>query len=147
MNKIISILILLLIAAGAVYYFCFAQKSENQPLPEEQNQMTDLLKIETLKEGTGEAAKNGDMVSVHYTGTLLNGTKFDSSLDRGEPITFQLGVGQVIAGWEQGILGMKVGEKRKLTIAPELAYGSAGAGGIIPPNATLIFETELVAIK
>ncbi len=145
MKKIILITILLLIAAGLVYYFGFYQK--NTPLPEEQNQMTELLKIETLKEGTGPAIANGNTAVVHYTGTLLNGTKFDSSLDRGEPFSFELGAGRVIAGWEQGILGMKVGEKRKLTIAPELGYGSSGAGGIIPPNATLIFEVELLEIK
>ena len=109
--------------------------------------MTELLKIATLKEGTGEAAKNGDIVSVHYTGTLLNGLKFDSSVDRGQPFSFNLGAGQVIQGWEQGVLGMKIGEKRTLTIAPELAYGKEGAGGIIPPNATLIFEVELLEIK
>jgi len=137
MKKIILITVLLLIAAGLVYYFW----------PEEQNQMTELLKIATLKEGTGEAAKNGDIVSVHYTGTLLNGLKFDSSVDRGQPFSFNLGAGQVIQGWEQGVLGMKIGEKRTLTIAPELAYGKEGAGGIIPPNATLIFEVELLEIK
>ncbi|KKT16530.1 MAG: Peptidyl-prolyl cis-trans isomerase [Parcubacteria group bacterium GW2011_GWB1_43_6] len=137
MKKIILIAVLLLIAAGLVYYFW----------PEEQNQMTELLKIATLKEGTGEAAKNGDIVSVHYTGTLLNGLKFDSSVDRGQPFSFNLGAGQVIQGWEQGVLGMKIGEKRTLTIAPELAYGKEGAGGIIPPNATLIFEVELLEIK
>lgn len=147
MKKIILIAVLLLIAAGLVFFFVFNKKQKNEPLPEETNQMTELLKIETLKEGTGEAAKNGDFVSVHYTGTLLNGTKFDSSIDRGEPFSFVLGAGKVIAGWEQGILGMKVGEKRKLTIAPELAYGTAGAGAIIPPNATLIFEVELLEIK
>ena len=137
MKKIILIAVLLLIAAGLVYYFW----------PEEQNQMTELLKIETLKEGTGRAIVKGDTAVVHYTGWLVNGTKFDSSLDRGEPFSFPLGAGQVIAGWDQGVLGMKVGEKRKLTIAPELAYGSSGAGGIIPPNATLIFEVELLEIK
>ena|SRR3989344_7657372 len=137
MKKIILITVLLLIAAGLVYYFW----------PEEQNQMTELLKIETLKEGTGRAIVKGDTAVVHYTGWLVNGTKFDSSLDRGEPFSFPLGAGQVIAGWDQGVLGMKVGEKRKLTIAPELAYGSSGAGGIIPPNATLIFEVELLEIK
>lgn len=151
MKSIILIVILLLIAAGLVYFVCFyqiiGQKQKSEPLPEEQNQMTDLLKIETLKEGTGQSIVNGDTAVVHYTGTLLDGTKFDSSIDRGEPFSFVLGQGRVIAGWEQGVLGMKVGEKRQLTIAPELAYGTAGAGGIIPPNATLIFEVELLEIK
>lgn len=105
------------------------------------------LKIETLKEGTGRLIDNGDVAVVHYTGTLSDGTKFDSSLDRGTPFSFTLGAGQVIQGWEQGILGMKVGEKRRLTIAPELAYGEYGAGGVIPPNAFLIFEVELLEIK
>jgi len=147
MRKIILIAVLLLIAAGLVYYFGFYQKPKSEPLPEEQNQMTELLKIETLKEGAGEAIKNGDTAVVHYTGTLLDGTKFDSSVDRGQPFSFQLGAGRVIAGWEQGVLGMKVGEKRKLTIAPELGYGASGAGGVIPPNAPLIFEVELLEIR
>jgi FKBP-type peptidyl-prolyl cis-trans isomerase len=106
-----------------------------------------MVKIEILKEGQGVAAKNGDNVSVHYVGTLTDGKKFDSSLDRGQPFSFILGAGQVIQGWEQGVLGMKVGEKRKLTIPSELGYGERGAGGIIPPNATLIFEVELMKIN
>jgi len=112
-------------------------------------QKVDQLKIETIKEGTGTTVtKAGDIISVHYTGTLTNGTKFDSSLDRGTPFEFHLGAGQVIKGWDQGLLGMKVGEKRKLTIPSNMAYGEAGAGGgLIPPNATLIFEVELLAIK
>ncbi|PIT92590.1 MAG: peptidylprolyl isomerase [Candidatus Harrisonbacteria bacterium CG10_big_fil_rev_8_21_14_0_10_42_17] len=105
------------------------------------------LQIENIKEGTGEGAKNGDVVSVHYTGTLVDGTKFDSSLDRGTPFQFTLGTGTVIKGWDQGILGLKVGGKRKLTIPPELGYGANGLGAIIPPNATLIFDVELIAIN
>ena len=105
------------------------------------------LVIEVIKEGTGEAIENGKTAVMHYTGTLVDGTKFDSSLDRNEPFTFTLGAGQVIAGWDKGILGMKVGEKRKLTISPELGYGATGAGGVIPPNATLIFDVELLEIK
>lgn len=92
-------------------------------------------------------AKKGDMVAVHYTGKLADGTQFDSSLTRGQPIEFPLGVGRVIQGWDQGILGMCIGEKRKLTIPPHLGYGSAGAGGVIPPDATLVFTTELVAVN
>lgn len=105
------------------------------------------VKIEILKKGAGEAAKNGDIVSVHYTGTLENGTKFDSSVDRGVPFEFTLGAGQVISGWDIGVEGMKIGEVRKLTISSELAYGASGAGNSIPPNATLIFEVRLLGIK
>ncbi|MEK7503678.1 MAG: FKBP-type peptidyl-prolyl cis-trans isomerase [Patescibacteria group bacterium] len=147
MKKIILIAVLLLIAAGLVYFLGFNKKPKSEPLPETINQMTESLKIEKLKEGTGTVAKNGDVVSVHYTGTLLDGKKFDSSLDRGQPFSFKLGAGQVIQGWDQGVLGMKVGEKRKLFIPSDLAYGSSGAGGIIPPNAPLIFEVELLEIK
>lgn len=102
--------------------------------------------IEDIKVGTGQEAKTGDTVTVNYAGTLTNGTKFDSSYDRGTPFTFQLGAGQVIEGWDKGIIGMKVGGKRKLTIPPELGYG-ATAYGPIPANATLIFEVELLGVK
>ena len=102
--------------------------------------------MEVLEKGGGPGAKNNDLISVHYTGTLENGTKFDSSLDRGIPFEFELGTGYVIKGWDLGLLGMKVGEKRKLTISPELGYGERDIG-IIPPNSTLIFEVELLEIK
>ena len=106
------------------------------------------LKIETTQEGTGErVVKSGDTISVHYTGRLTDGTKFDSSVDRGTPFTFTIGAGQVIKGWDEGLLGMKVGEKRTLTIPADKGYGATGAGGVIPPNATLVFETELVSIQ
>lgn len=105
------------------------------------------LKIEVLDEGEGKAIENGDNASVHYIGTLEDGTKFDSSIDRGVPFDFSLGAGQVIKGWDLGVLGMKIGEKRKLVIPSILAYGENGIPGAIPPNATLIFEVELLAIK
>jgi peptidylprolyl isomerase len=107
------------------------------------------LKYTILKQGTGDkVAKNGDNVSVHYTGWLPNGKKFDSSLDRNQPFEFPVGEGRVIKGWDEGVAGMKVGEKRKLVIPPDLGYGERGAGGgDIPPNSTLIFEVELLGIK
>ena len=108
------------------------------------------LIIDELTAGTGEAAVAGRKVTVHYTGWLFTngqkGGKFDSSRDRGEPFVFPLGKGHVIKGWDEGVAGMKVGGKRQLTIPPELGYGSRGAGGVIPPNATLIFEVELLKV-
>ena len=106
------------------------------------------LQIEDIVVGTGDSPKQGQTVVVHYTGWLTNGTKFDSSVDRGETFEFQIGVGQVIQGWDQGVLTMKVGGKRKLTIPPELAYGDREVGGgLIPANSTLIFEVELLSLK
>ena len=113
---------------------------------EEEGGVTDL-ETEDLVEGTGELAVSGKSVTVHYTGTLTDGTKFDSSLDRDTPFTFNLGAGEVIKGWDQGVTGMKVGGKRKLTIPPELGYGDAGSGASIPPNSTLIFEVELLNVE
>jgi FKBP-type peptidyl-prolyl cis-trans isomerase FkpA len=104
------------------------------------------LQIEELKMGEGETASAGHFVSVHYTGWLTNGTKFDSSKDRNEAFEFPLGAQNVIAGWDEGVQGMKVGGIRKLTIPPQLGYGARGAGGVIPPNATLVFEVELLDI-
>lgn len=104
------------------------------------------LQIEEIKVGGGDAATSGQFVSVHYTGWLTNGTKFDSSKDRDEPFEFPLGQRTVIAGWDEGVQGMKIGGVRKLTIPPQLGYGARGAGGVIPPNATLVFEVELLDI-
>ena len=104
------------------------------------------LIIEELSVGEGVEAVVGKKVSVHYTGWLTDGTKFDSSLDRNDPFDFALGRGQVIRGWDEGVVGMKVGGKRKLTIPPEMGYGARGAGGVIPPNATLVFEVELLGV-
>ena len=104
------------------------------------------LAIEELVVGSGAAAASGQKVSVHYTGWLTNGTKFDSSKDRGDPFVFPLGKGQVIKGWDEGVAGMKVGGKRKLTIPSAPGYGARGAAGVIPPNATLVLEVELLKI-
>ncbi|MBI4132310.1 MAG: FKBP-type peptidyl-prolyl cis-trans isomerase [Candidatus Sungbacteria bacterium] len=138
--------------AGAYYFFDYRNKTAEVDRPgqnatAQEKSMDQDLKIETLKEGTGAGAKSGDTLAVHYTGTLDDGRKFDSSLDRGAPFSFRLGDGMVIRGWDQGLLGMKIGEKRRLTIPPELGYGSAGAGDVIPPNATLIFEVEMLGIN
>ena len=106
------------------------------------------LQIEDIVVGTGESPTKGQTVVVHYTGWLTNGKKFDSSYDRNAPLEFNIGIGEVIDGWDQGVLTMKVGGKRKLTIPPELAYGSESKGeGLIPANSTLIFEVELLALK
>ncbi len=106
------------------------------------------LQIDDIIIGNGASPTTGQTVVVHYTGWLTNGQKFDSSVDREEPFEFQVGVGDVIQGWDQGVISMKVGGKRKLTIPSELAYGERGAGGgLIPPNATLIFEVELLGLK
>lgn len=105
------------------------------------------LQYEDLQEGTGAEAMIGQTVSVHYTGWLTDGTKFDSSVDRGQPFQFPLGARRVIAGWDEGVAGMKVGGKRKLTIPPSLGYGVRGAGGVIPPNATLVFDVALLDVR
>jgi FKBP-type peptidyl-prolyl cis-trans isomerase len=105
------------------------------------------LKYVDLQVGAGDTAKPGDLVTVHYTGWLVDGAKFDSSVDRRQPFSFPLGAGRVIKGWDEGVAGMKVGGKRKLTIPPDLGYGARGAGGVIPPNATLLFDVELLEVR
>ena len=109
--------------------------------------MAESLEIENLREGTGAEAVAGQTVSVHYVGTLTDGSKFDSSRDRGSPFTFRLGAGEVIRGWDQGVAGMKPGGLRKLTIPPGLAYGDRGYPPVIPPRATLVFEVELISSR
>ena len=126
-----------------------ATKSQTQPMASSDpySQLSQAqLKVEDEIVGNGKEASPGSQVTVHYTGTLTDGTKFDSSVDRGTPFTFNLGAGEVIRGWDQGVAGMKVGGKRKLTIPPELGYGARGQGPI-PPNATLIFDVELLDVK
>jgi FKBP-type peptidyl-prolyl cis-trans isomerase len=150
------IIILILIVVVAVLYFIFDYRSTtsmrlepitpNIPELSRGGAATDL-QIEVLKDGTGTGAKVGDTITVHYTGTLTSGQKFDSSLDGGQPFSFKLGGGLVIQGWDKGLVGMKIGEKRRLVIPPNLAYGDRGAGGTIPPGATLIFEVEMLKIN
>ena len=145
MGKIIFIIVISMAAVVGIY---FLLQPKNQPENNQNKDMAQNLKVEVLKQGTGEEAKSGDRISVHYTGWLENGTKFDSSVDRGTPFEFTLGAGQVIQGWDLGVVGMKIGEKRKLTIPANLAYGDQGAGGgLIPANAILIFEVELLEIS
>lgn len=121
----------------------------SQPALCDEELKNEELKIEVLKtvENCNRKSKKGDILSMHYTGTLLDGKEFDSSRGRGEPFRFQIGVGQVVKGWDQGLLDMCIGEKRKLTVPPELGYGEAGAGDRIPAGATLVFETELTKIE
>jgi len=151
-NKTILLIIILLVVALIFFLLMKPKESMAPDYSENTSQISqvkkmDTVKIDILQEGTGEASKTGDTLSVHYTGTLEDGTKFDSSVDRGQPFSFTLGENRVIQGWEQGMLNMKVGEKRRLTIPSSLGYGASGAGGIIPPNATLIFEVELLEIN
>lgn len=142
MKNILIILGLIIIAIGGLLFLKYRES------PQQNNETSkNGVAIEILKEGNGAEAKNSNTVSVHYTGTLENGTKFDSSVDRGAPFEFTLGAGKVIHGWDIGVLGMKVGEKRKLTIPSALAYGERGAGNAIPPGAILVFEVELLGIK
>ncbi|HEY8354752.1 MAG TPA: FKBP-type peptidyl-prolyl cis-trans isomerase [Methylophilaceae bacterium] len=147
----------ILIGASFAVSGCQAATESSPPTNQEGNTMTqpvtELIKIDTL-EGTGREAEIGFNVTVHYTGWLYDpskpdkkGQKFDSSVDRGEPFVFFLGGGQVIQGWDQGFAGMRVGGKRTLIIPPEMGYGARGAGGVIPPNATLVFDVELLGVK
>ncbi len=144
MNKnviLITVAILFIVLIGAIMFF-----GNKQVVPTESGMQSADLRIEDSLVGTGKEAVAGAQVSVNYTGTLLDGTKFDSSLDRGTPFEFTLGAGQVIKGWDQGVAGMKEGGKRKLTIPPALAYGAGGVPGVIPPDSTLIFEVELLKV-
>lgn len=160
MKTIIFVVIVFAVIIGGVIWYFQSDKngggqtqqygkesvSSPTPVPSSANSSASF-KIEDLKVGTGKEARAGDTVEVNYLGTLTNGTKFDSSYDRKQPFDFHLGAGEVIKGWDQGVVGMKIGGKRRLTIPPELGYGAAGAGTLIPPNATLVFEVELLQIK
>ena len=142
---VISILV---VALGGIIYFVFISKPSSQVQESQIKTMENGLKIEDIKIGSGAEAKAGNSITVNYLGTLVNGTKFDSSYDRGQPFLFLLGGGgQVIPGWDQGLIGMKVGGKRKLIIPPTLAYGEKGVPGAIPANSALVFEVELLGVK
>ncbi len=161
MNKKIIIIgvIVALAIIGLVIFIFFGKSKDNKKvdtspgqehLPTTQSTSSANaadFKIEDIKVGNGTAVKSGDTVSINYIGTLTDGTKFDSTYDRKVPFETKIGVGQVIKGWDKGVVGMKVGGKRKLTIPPSLGYGAQGGGSKIPPNATLIFEVELMGIK
>jgi FKBP-type peptidyl-prolyl cis-trans isomerase len=151
-NKTILLIVILLVVVFVIFLLMKPKESmapDNAKNTDQasliQTQKMDEVKIEVLQEGTGEASKVGDILTVNYTGTLENGTQFDSSIGRA-PFSFTLGQNRVIQGWEQGMLNMKVGEKRRLTIPSSLGYGSSGTGRI-PPNATLIFEVDLLKIN
>ncbi len=139
-------LIVAVIVCVVVLFIKNQPQVQSQKIVEAPKTMSQL-KIEDLKIGTGSEVKSGDTISINYLGTLENGKKFDSSYDRGQPFETQIGVGQVIKGWDQGVIGMKVGGKRRLTIPPELGYGSQEIPNVIPANSTLIFEVELVGIS
>jgi FKBP-type peptidyl-prolyl cis-trans isomerase len=150
MLKTVFLIVIVAFLATAV----FAQGGASKPNTSAPTKVTgastktpDGLEYWDIKVGTGAVAAAGQTVKVHYTGWLTTGKKFDSSVDRGEPFSFNLGGGQVIKGWDEGVAGMKVGGKRQLRIPPALGYGDRGAGGVIPPNATLIFDVELLGVR
>ncbi len=146
-SYIVYVVLAIVILIGGYYISINLEKTKNNITPEN-NITNNELQITDEIIGTGTEAKNGNTVSVHYSGTLLDGKKFDSSYDRGTPFSFHLGAGEVIKGWDQGVIGMKVGGKRKLTIPPDLAYGSQEIGkGLIPANSTLVFEIELLKVE
>ena len=146
-NQRIAIIAFVIIVIGLVAFFVWQGRPKKADTSSDTITTASGLQYEDLKVGDGSTAQEGHTVIVHYTGWLEDGTKFDSSHDRGVPFDFILGAGGVIQGWDEGVAGMKVGGIRKLIIPPELAYGPSGAGNVIPPNATLIFEVELLEIR
>ena len=145
---VVGLLVVAVVAAATGGTILLTHRANQAGDPNREMQTLDSgLQFQDVVVGTGQVATPGDALSVHYTGWLTDGTKFDSSKDRGQPFEFTLGQGQVIQGWDQGLNGMRVGSTRRLTIPPELGYGAGGTGGVIPPNATLIFEVELLTIK
>jgi peptidylprolyl isomerase len=147
--KFHSVVLLLLVGMSSVVSAQPAPKPPVAPAPKVAPIVTTAtgLKYQDLREGTGPLPQVGQTVAVNYVGTLTDGTEFDNSYKRGKPIEFPVGTGSVIKGWDEGLLSMKVGGKRQLTIPPQLGYGSRGAGGVIPPNATLVFVVELLSAK
>ena len=146
-NQRLILLIIVLLLVTVLIYVIYQNLSEKSSPASEFTTTTSGLQFEDLIIGSGEKAQNGDLVIVHYTGTFEDGNKFDSSVDRNKPFEFTLGEGRVIEGWDEGIQGMQVGGTRILKIPPELAYGPDGYAGVIPPNATLIFEVELIDVN
>jgi peptidylprolyl isomerase len=149
-NQRIGLVVFLLLAAAAIAYLAFGDQlftSTASPNGGDWTTTASGLKWQDTQIGSGDTAATGDTVSVHYSGYLADGTKFDSSLDRGAPLQFTIGAGQVIPGWEEGLVGMQTGGKRTLLIPPDLAYGDRGYPPVIPANATLRFEVELIAIQ
>lgn len=155
-NQWIAVGVALLVVGGVMYLsYSRESKSVKESVEITESNTKQMNNISTIKGleiydiavGTGAEAKAGQKITVHYTGTLTNGKKFDSSLDRGMPFEFTLGVGQVIQGWDQGFAGMKIGGKRKLVISPEMGYGAQAVGNVIPANASLVFEVELLGVK
>jgi FKBP-type peptidyl-prolyl cis-trans isomerase len=144
---VVQAALLLSLGSGSIAADNQEIKKETKNMAEQTVTTESGLKYLDVTVGTGRLAELGDTASVHYTGWLADGKKFDSSVDRKEPFSFRLGAGQVIKGWDEGVMGMKIGGKRKLTIPPQLGYGARGAGGVIPPNATLTFDVELLDLR
>ena len=139
----VQVALLLCFSSGSIA----ADNKETKKMAEQTVTTESGLTYLDMTVGSGRLAELGDTASVHYTGWLADGKRFDSSVDRKEPFSFRLGAGQVIKGWDEGVMGMKIGGKRKLTIPPQLGYGARGAGGVIPPNATLTFDVELLDLR